>query len=48
MWENIEKPNLQQQKKEEIIWCQNQTIILQSFSQKMLAIKIKNEENSNT
>ena len=33
MGENIEMLNLSQQKIEEIIWCQNQIIILQSFSQ---------------
>ena len=27
--------NLSQQKEEETIWCQNQIIILQSFSQKI-------------
>ena len=30
--EKIEILNLSQQKKEENIWCQNQIIILQSFS----------------
>ena len=34
MLENIEILNLSQQKEEETIWCQNQIIILQSFSQK--------------
>ena len=34
MLENIEILNLSQQKEEEIIWCQNQIIILLSFSQK--------------
>ena len=35
MLENIEILNLSQQKEEETIWCQNQIIILQSFSQKI-------------
>ena len=35
IWENIEILNLSQQKEEETIWCQNQTIMLQSFSQKI-------------
>ena len=35
MWENIEILNLSEQKEGEIIWCQNQIIILQSFSQKI-------------
>ena len=34
MLENIEILNLSQQK-QETIWCQNQIIILQSFSQKL-------------
>ena len=34
MWENIKILNLSQQKEEETIWCQNQMIILQGFSQK--------------
>ena len=34
MLENIQTLNLSQQEKEETIWCQNQVIILQSFSQK--------------
>ena len=33
MWENIEILNLSQQKEEVTIWCQNQIIILQSFTQ---------------
>ena len=36
--ENVRKHRdikLSQQKEEETIWCQNQIIILQSFSQKM-------------
>ena len=36
--ENVSKHtvlSLSQQKEEEAIWCQNQIIILQSFSQKM-------------
>ena len=33
--ENIEILNLSQQKEEETISCQNQIIILQSFSQKI-------------
>ena len=32
MWENREILNLLQQKGEETIWCQNQIVILQSFS----------------
>ena len=32
MLENIEILNLSQQKEEETIWCQNQIIMLQSFS----------------
>ena len=35
MLENIEMLNLLLQKEEETIWCQNQIIILQSFSQKI-------------
>ena len=35
MLENIEISNLSQQKKEETIWCQNQIIIRESFSQKI-------------
>ena len=35
MLENIEIFNLSQQKEEETIWCQNQIIILQTFSQKI-------------
>ena len=35
MWENIEMPNLSQQKEEETILTKNQIIILQSFSQKI-------------
>ena len=35
MRENIEIFNLSQQKEEQIIWCQNQIIILQRFSQKI-------------
>ena len=34
MGENIEILNLSRQKEEETIWCQNQTVILQDFSQK--------------
>ena len=33
--ENIEVLNLSQQKKEEILLCQNQIIIMQSFSKKI-------------
>ena len=45
MLENIEILNLVQEKEEETIWCQNQTIILQSFSQKnLLAIEIKKKQ----
>ena len=45
MWENIEMLNLSQQKEEVPIWCQNQIIILQSFSQKKkLAIEMKKTE----
>ena len=33
--ENIEKLNLPQQKEEETIWCQNQIITIDSFSQKL-------------
>ena len=45
MWENIEIQNLSQQKEEETIWCQNQIIIVQSFSQKnLLPIEIKKPE----
>ena len=32
IWENIEILNLSQQKEEETIWCQNQIIILQSYT----------------
>ena len=46
-WENIEILNLSQQKEEEIIWCQNQIIILQRFSQKK-TLAIEMEKNSNT
>ena len=35
MWENIEVSNLPQQKEEGTISCENQIIILQSFSQKI-------------
>ena len=35
MWENIGMLNLSQQKEEKTIWCQNQIIKLQSFSQKI-------------
>ena len=35
IWENIEILNLSKQKEEETIWCQNQIIILQSFSHKI-------------
>ena len=33
MWENIEILILSQQKEEDTIWCRNQIIKLQSFSQ---------------
>ena len=33
--EDIEILNLPQQKEEETIWCQNQIIIIDSFSQKL-------------
>ena len=33
--ENLGIQKLSQQKKEETTWCQNQIIILQSFSQKI-------------
>ena len=35
MLENMEILNLSQQKEEETIWCQNQFIIAESFSQKI-------------
>ena len=35
MWENIDILNLSQQKLKETLWCQNQIIILPSFSQKI-------------
>ena len=35
MLESMEILNFPQQKNEESIWCQNQIIILQSFSQKI-------------
>ena len=35
MCENIEILNPSRQKEEETIWCMNQIIILQSFSQKL-------------
>ena len=45
MLEKIAILNLPQQREEETIWCQNQIIILQSFSQKrILAIEMKKTE----
>ena len=35
MWGNADILNLLQEKEEETIWCQNQVIMLQSFSQKI-------------
>ena len=35
MRENIEMLSLSQQKEQEIIWCQNLIVIVQSFSQKI-------------
>ena len=35
IWENTEMLNLQQQEAEKNIWCQNQIIILKSFSQRI-------------
>ena len=47
MWENIEMLLiLSQNKEEETVWCQNQIIILQSFSQKMPCYR--NEKNTDT
>ena len=47
MLENTEILNLSQQKEEETIWCQNQIIILQSFSQKrILAIEMKKNRDT--
>ena len=38
IWENIMILNLPQQKEEDTIWCQNQFIILQSFSETEILI----------
>ena len=46
MLENIEILNLPQQKEEETIWCQNQIIILPSFSQAF--ISSRNEKHRDT
>ena len=35
MWQNIDIINLSQKKEEETIWCQNQIIIIQKFSEKI-------------
>ena len=39
--ENIKMLNLSQQKEKETIWCQNQVIILRSFINRFINIRIK-------
>ena len=47
MWENIEILDLSQQKEEETIWCQNEMIVLQSFSQKFITNRNENNVDTN-
>ena len=46
MWENIKIFNLSQKKEEETIWCQNQIIILRSFSEKIISKRIEKKKQN--
>ena len=46
MWENIKIFNLSQKKEEETIWCQNQIIILRSFSEKIISKRIEKKNRT--